>query len=229
MKDIFLGTMQPNWTDAAMVAIRLFAAAMMGGMIGLERGLHGRAAGLRTHVVVCLGAALTSLCSLFVVEKLGYGTDVGRLSAQVVSGIGFLGAGMILIRNNSIITGLTTAAGMWTTAVIGIAVGYGFYSGAVVATCICVLIFTVLGRFEAVHKKEFHTYIELSSIKEAEYVIEEILALNISTSSYEITPPKSGHVEHVGIVCKMSTQEQYEKLRNKLHDISSVAMMVHGA
>ncbi len=217
------------WMDVLPVAVRLLSAALMGGLIGLERGRHGRAAGLRTHVLVCLGAALTSLTGVYLTQTLALSTDVARLSAQVISGIGFLGAGMILIRNNSIITGLTTAAGMWATAVIGIAVGYGFYAGAIIGTVICILIYTVLGHFEAFHKKEFHAYIELDSIREAEFVIEEILAMGIHPSSYAIIPPKSGHAEHVGITCKMLGEEQFCRLKEKIHDCTTLAMMVHEA
>ena len=137
------------------VIIRLFAAALMGGLIGSERGRHGRAAGLRTHILVCVGAAMTSLTSMYLSEALGFNGDVARISAQVISGIGFLGAGTILIRNSSVITGLTTAAGMWATAAIGVAVGYGFYSGAVIATLIGIFSVTVLSRFE---RKRNHAY-----------------------------------------------------------------------
>ena len=105
------------------VVIRLFAAAIMGGIIGSERGRHGRAAGVRTHILVCVGAATTSLTSLFLNNILGSQGDLARLSAQVISGIGFLGAGTILIRNSTVITGLTSAAGMWATAATGIAIG----------------------------------------------------------------------------------------------------------
>ena len=107
------------------VLLRIALAVIAGGVIGDERGRHGRAAGFRTHIYVCLGGALTSLCSLFVATVSGMGGDVFRISAQVISGIGFLGAGIILVRNNNTVAGLTTAAGMWVTATIGVA--FGFY------------------------------------------------------------------------------------------------------
>ena len=99
--------MMVNWVMFLPLGVRLLTAAFLGGLIGLERGRHGRTAGLRTHILVCVGPAMTSLTGLYISEELGYGTDIMRLSAQVISGIGFLGAGMILIRNDSIITGLT--------------------------------------------------------------------------------------------------------------------------
>ena len=91
---------------------RIFLAVLLGGIIGLERGHHGRAAGLRTHILVCLGSALTSMMSVYVSQILGNGGDILRIPAQVISGIGFLGAGMIILKNNNVITGLTTAAGV---------------------------------------------------------------------------------------------------------------------
>ena len=91
--------------------LRSLAAVIIGGLIGSERARHGRAAGMRTHILVCLGACMTSMTSMFVSDSLGNNGDVFRIPAQVVSGIGFLGAGMIILKNNNVITGLTTAAG----------------------------------------------------------------------------------------------------------------------
>ena len=103
------------------ILIRTFLAVIIGGLIGSERARHGRAAGMRTHILVCLGACLTSMISIYAALYLGSTGDLTRISAQVISGIGFLGAGMIILKNNNVITGLTTAAGVWTTSVIGIA------------------------------------------------------------------------------------------------------------
>ena len=154
------------------VVIRLFAAAIMGGIIGSERGRHGRAAGLRTHILVCVGAATTSLTSLFLNNILGSQGDLARLSAQVISGIGFLGAGTILIRNSTVITGLTTAAGMWATAATGIAIGYGFYSCAITATVIAFFSVTFLNRLERKRKNLNNLYIELSNIGDVESALD---------------------------------------------------------
>ena len=111
------------WT----VMIRLFLSAVLGGIIGLERGKQRRAAGLRTHILVCVGSAITVMVGLFAKYKLGIeGTDPLRVSAQVISGIGFLGAGTIMLKGRFQIVGLTTAAGLWVTAAIGLSAGAGF-------------------------------------------------------------------------------------------------------
>ena len=114
--------------NAVSIAVRIFLAMVVGGLIGIERGKQGRAAGMRTHILVCLGAALTVMIGVYARETLGVvNSDPLRIAAQVVSGIGFLGVGTILIKGRFQITGLTTAAGVWATATIGLALGIGFY------------------------------------------------------------------------------------------------------
>lgn len=106
--------------------IRLIAAVICGGLIGFERGETKHEAGLRTHILVCLGAALIMVVSEAVVREYEIKTEIMRMGAQIVSGIGFLGAGSIIVDGNRI-RGITTAAGIWTTACVGIAVGAGYY------------------------------------------------------------------------------------------------------
>ena len=105
------------------VAVRVLLAVIVGGCIGSERGRHGRAAGLRTHILVCLGAAMTTMIGVYAMEHIKSTGDPLRVGAQVISGIGFLGVGTIMIRNRSHVTGLTTAAGLWATACIGLGIG----------------------------------------------------------------------------------------------------------
>ncbi len=210
------------WT----VLIRILCAALMGGLIGSERGRHGRAAGLRTHILICIGAAITSLTSLYLAKDLGFGGDVARLSAQVISGIGFLGAGTILIRNKSIITGLTTAAGMWATASIGIAIGYGFYSGALIATSVCIISVTLLGRAEKKKRSIINSYIELSDISFTENVVNILQNLEKGLNTYDLIPPKTGTNGNVGILCVLNDEESYLKVKEQLRDRSEVAIMI---
>ena len=111
------------------VCVRLGLAMVFGGTIGFERGIRQRAAGLRTHMLLCVGSASTMLVSQFMYASYGVG-DPARLSAQVISGIGFLGAGTIIITRRNQIKGLTTAATLWATACMGLAVGVS-YAGAI--------------------------------------------------------------------------------------------------
>jgi putative Mg2+ transporter-C (MgtC) family protein len=129
--------------------IRCGAAALCGGMIGLERELKGKPAGLRTNILICIGAAMYMLVGLLVVHAgEGMGADPTRVAAQVVTGIGFLGAGCILQQGGRV-TGLTSAATIWVVAAIGIVAGAGFPVIAFVATCMVVLTLVALREVEA--------------------------------------------------------------------------------
>lgn len=123
------------------IIIRLVVAFVLGGIIGIERTGTNHDAGLRTHILVCLGA--TGIMILSETMHFQYGGDIGRIGAQVVSGIGFLGAGCILVNGNRI-KGLTTAAGLWTTACVGLAVGLGYYFVAVLTVALTLLAMLVL-------------------------------------------------------------------------------------
>ncbi|TWR28677.1 MgtC/SapB family protein [Mucilaginibacter achroorhodeus] len=130
------------------ILIRLAVAAVLGSLIGLERQRHDWVAGLRTHMLVCVGAALAMIVSMDgfndVVNKPGVGLDPSRVAAQVVSGIGFLGAGTIFFLKSEIVKGLTTAAGLWTVAVVGLAVGGGLYIPAAATTAIVLIILAAI-------------------------------------------------------------------------------------
>lgn len=110
-----------GWRDFTLesIALRLLFAALCGGLIGLEREYKRRPAGFRTHIIICLGAALTTLTSQYLALILGYATDITRMGAQVIAGIGFIGAGTIVVTRQKTVKGLTTAAGLWVTAIIG--------------------------------------------------------------------------------------------------------------
>ena len=125
--------------NVASVALRLVLAVLFGGTIGFERGIRQRAAGLRTHMLLCVGSASTMLCSQYIYASYGVG-DPARLSAQVISGIGFLGAGTIIVTKRNEIKGLTTAATLWSTACMGIAVGVGFYECAMIMYILLIII-----------------------------------------------------------------------------------------
>ena len=123
----------------ASVVLRLVLALLFGGTIGFERGIRQRAAGLRTHMLLCVGSASTMLVSQYMYASYSVG-DPARLSAQVISGIGFLGAGTIIVTRRNEIKGLTTAATLWSTACMGLAVGIGFYECALVMYVLLIII-----------------------------------------------------------------------------------------
>jgi putative Mg2+ transporter-C (MgtC) family protein len=130
------------------IAVRLLCAMICGGLIGLEREFKRRPAGFRTHILICMGAAIATLTSQFLLLRMHYYTDVSRLGAQVIAGIGFIGAGSIIVTGHHRVKGLTTAAGLWTTAIVGLCCGAGFYEGALAATALVLLAELVFSQLE---------------------------------------------------------------------------------
>lgn len=156
-----MGTFGALTTGA--VSLRLVMATVMGGLIGIERASKKRSAGLRTFALVCLGSAITMVINEYVDLRMGSGDPV-RLAAQVISGIGFLGMGTIIVTDKSHVKGLTTAATLWTTATLGIAVGSGYLAGSLV--CFLLIIFTVrilayISRYQEVMNREIDLYVEV--------------------------------------------------------------------
>lgn len=147
--------------DVFLVAIRLFLAAFLGAIIGVEREMKNRAAGFRTHIIVSVGACLVMLIGVDAIGEISSdkARDVARMAGQVVSGIGFLGAGTILQKKDGV-SGLTTAATLWLSAAIGLAVGIGYYEGAIIATVICLITLVSLKGFsDFINKRTTHSYI----------------------------------------------------------------------
>ena len=184
------------------ISLRLVLAAVFGGVIGLERGRQRRAAGLRTHILVCIGAALAATVGFYSTMVLDNTTaDPLRVSAQVISGIGFLGVGTILVKGRFQITGLTTAAGLWVTAAIGISLGAGFYEGAIIAFAISVLTVVVLHRLERrvnMHHSSFGIYVEIDGDAHIRDCL-DYLAENFNAHDLQVTTPRSGIAGNVGI------------------------------
>ena len=149
------------------IFVRLTLATICAGIIGHERGKKKRPAGFRTHIVVCIGATMVMITSQFMTDVLGIATDASRLGAQVISGIGFLGAGTIMVVVRNQVKGLTTAAGLWACACMGLAIGIGFYEGAVL-TCIYIMaVVTFLHKldlYSRTHSRYLDVYVELQDV-----------------------------------------------------------------
>lgn len=184
-----------DWKD---VIFRSILAVILGLLIGVERSMHGRAAGMRTHVLVCLGSAMTAMTGIYVNQLYGSG-DVLRLAAQVISGVGFLGAGMIVLKNNSMITGLTTAAGVWATATVGIAVGYGFWFGALVVVLLFLIALILFVKFERRKKNTEVLYLEIDDMSRINPLTESIRAMIPKDPVFRVLEPKSGYSGHIGL------------------------------
>ena len=158
----FLRGTQLDWLS---ITVRLVLAVVCGGIIGIERERKRRPAGFRTHILICLGAAMTTLTSQYLVLELKLYTDMARLGAQVIAGIGFIGAGTIIITKRRQVKGLTTAAGLWTAAIVGLCCGAGYFEGAVVTTMVVILAELILARLEyfiVSNARAFNLYVEYS-------------------------------------------------------------------
>lgn len=145
--------------------VRIFLALLLGGILGIERGMKNRPAGMRTYMLVSIGSCMIMLINQYVYQMIGTGDPV-RMGAQVVSGIGFLGAGTIMVTRHSQIKGLTTAAGLWAAAAVGLAVGIGFYEAAVGGSVAIFIVLTLLNKLDdAMHRstKDVEVYVELTS------------------------------------------------------------------
>ncbi len=132
------------------LTVKLVLAVIFGGIIGLERGRKRRPAGFRTHILVCMGATMAMCISRYCIDILGVAVDVSRLGAQVINGIGFLGAGTIIVTKRQEVKGLTTAAGLWACACMGLAIGAGFFECAIVAFAAIILSTTLLDKIEKI-------------------------------------------------------------------------------
>ena len=131
------------------VLLKMLLATLCGTAIGLERSSKNRPAGFRTHILVCIGATAASMTGIYLYLNQGMPTDISRLGGQVVSGLGFIGAGTIIVTRNRTVKGLTTAAGLWTSGIIGLALGAGFYEGGLLATMLVLVtetLFSHLGK-----------------------------------------------------------------------------------
>lgn len=184
--------------DTISVLIRLVLAVICGGCIGLERERKHRPAGFRTHILICLGAAMTTLTSQYLVLNLHLYTDMARLGAQVIAGIGFIGAGTIIITKRRQVKGLTTAAGLWASAIVGLCCGAGFVEGAIIATAIILFtefVFAKLEYFIISNSRASNIYIEYVEASLLGTIVDVIKKSGANVIDLEITKSK-GSLKH---------------------------------
>ena len=180
--------------------VRLLLAMLCGGLIGLDRQRKHRPAGFRTHMLVCMGATLTMLLSQYEVALLetiwadqaasvGGHVDVARFGAQVINGIGFLGAGTIIVTARQKVQGLTTAAGLWASACLGLAIGAGFYECVVIVFALIILVFRTLPFMESMlmeRARNMNIYVEFRSVLDVSPLIGRIKSCDVHIYEVEI-------------------------------------------
>ena len=184
------------------VAVRLVVATVCGGLIGIERGKKNRAAGFRTYILVCVGAALTMVLGEYLINMEDAWralapnmakTDASRFGAQVINGIGFLGAGTIIVTGNQQVKGMTTAAGLWASACMGLAIGAGFYVGALTGCLLIIITMIFFTRIESIilmRSRNINLFIEFDDTEDISRIIETVRSKDVRIFDVEITKGK---------------------------------------
>ena len=190
----WLNFLRGSELDWLTVTVRLVLAMLCGGVIGLERERKRRPAGFRTHILICLGAAMTTMTSQYLVLNLNLFTDMARLGAQVIAGIGFIGAGTIIITKRRQVKGLTTAAGLWAAAIVGLCCGAAFFEGAIFATIIILLaelVFSKLEYFLVSNARVCNLYVEYADSSKLGNVVDTIKKTGAYIVDMEVTKKSS--------------------------------------
>ncbi|MBR5975489.1 MAG: MgtC/SapB family protein [Clostridiales bacterium] len=206
--------------------IRLFMAVILGGAIGLERSYKNRPAGFRTHILVCVGATIASMTGIYLYLNMKLPTDISRLGAQVVSGLGFIGGGTIIVVQNRKIKGLTTAAGLWSCGIIGLATGAGFYEGAILATVLVLLaetVFSELGN-KITHNVPFKIILEYNDKNALNHVMRYCKDKRMAISNLEATGKRDAimSVYSVALTIRPREKVDFDKVITHIDGIEGV-------
>ena len=209
------------------VTVRMLLAVACGGVIGIEREYKRRPAGFRTHILICLGAAMTTLTSQYLYLNMHYYTDMARLGAQVVAGIGFIGAGAIIVTRRQRVKGLTTAAGLWASAIIGLALGGGFYEGGIFATLLILLAELFFSKLEyrmLENAPEINLYMEYTDKACLENILKLFRELNLKILNLEITRPTGSEHHNACAIfsLRLNKRCRVEKLLADIHATQGV-------
>lgn len=175
------------------ILIRLACSMFAGMFIGIDRGVKRRGAGVKTHALVCLSSALVMLTGEFIYHNFEGSMDVSRLGAQVISGVGFLGVGTIIVTGRNQVRGLTTAAGLWACACTGLAIGIGFYDGAIIMFVLAMFTLKVMTRVDAYvykHSKTLDLYIGFYTITHISSFLSQIRDMGIKMTYFEVNKSK---------------------------------------
>ena len=219
-----------NWLDylrqlnIVSMMLRIILALLMGGLIGMERERKRRPAGFRTYMLVALGAALTVILSQYldyminnpwaeINASIGVKTDASRFGAQVINGVGFLGAGTIIVTGRQEVKGLTTAAGLWASACMGLAIGAGFYECMIVGVVLIVISMKLLPLIEDAmlsSSRNMTIYVEMDSFENLGSIVNRIKAEGVHLYDVEIEKDKREHMARFSVLCSMRLPRRRE-------------------
>lgn len=217
------------------VLVRLSMAILFGGIIGLERGRKKRGAGFRTYMLVCLGATLTMILGQYLQELISntlknttLSIDVSRFGAQVINGVGFLGAGTVIVTGKQQVKGLTTAAGLWASACMGLAIGAGFYMCVVTAFFLILIVVRVLPSIEAFivdHSRNMNFYLEFEAWDDIGHIINEIKANNAQIYEVELSRESENGMPSAMFVVRMPKRQPRAKLLLSLAEVECIHLI----
>lgn len=227
--------------NIASMFLRICCAALAGGLIGGEREKRRRPAGFRTYMLVSMGAALTIILGQYLeimmgafwadaAATVGIRTDTSRFGAQVINGVGFLGAGTIIVTGRQEIKGLTTAAGLWASACMGLAAGAGFYECVAVCTLLMFINMRFMPRFESIilaNARSFNLYVEMDSVKNLGQFINRIKAEGISFHNMDMNKQSQGNATQINVLMnlRMSKRRSHAEVLAVLSEVDGIISM----
>ena len=183
--------------------LRMVLAFFCGGVIGIERELKRRPAGFRTHILICMGAAMTTIVSQYLYLEMHYQTDMARIGAQVIAGIGFIGAGTIIVSRRQRIKGLTTAAGLWATAIVGLSLGSGFYESGIITVILILtveLVMSKVERFVLKNTPELNVYVECKDRYSLERIVDTLSERKVRVVNMEVMRAETGDSISISVI-----------------------------
>lgn len=196
--------------NMASTVLRILLAVVIGGILGLERGRKNRPAGYRTYLLVCLGSTLVMMTNQYIYQSFGTG-DPARMGAQVVSGIGFLGAGTIIVTGRQQIKGITTAAGMWAAACCGLAIGIGFYEGAVIGGILIFLAMELLEKMDGTIRNRSNSvevYLEFDGRKSFGTFLRGVREMGLEVFDIQLNKNKYAKSRELNVVLSLQSQKK---------------------
>ena len=221
---------EQTFVDEKLITFRLVLSRVLGGLIGLERESRRQQAGLRTHILICLGSTILMLLSIYIPQTFRdfQNGDPGRIAAQVISGIGFLGGGAIF-KLGSNVRGLTTAATIWAVAAVGLTVGAGLYTGAAIATALILFVLIILDRLEnkffpEVHLKILNVYFNRDKV-ETDEIFEILKRFKIDIKSINIIQSSDKKGIHIKLYIHVPVKLELQKLYHELNVIDQVSQI----
>ena len=214
--------------DMLAVTARLILAVICGGAIGIEREIKRRPAGFRTHILICMGSAITILTNLYLYQLMHLYTDVSRMGAQVIAGISFVGAGTIIVTRRQRVKGLTTAAGLWTAAIIGLACGAGYAEAAIFTTVLVLFAELVLSKIEyryARKKSDANLYIEYRHPDTIKQLVRILREKKVSLNDMEVNRIAEGEDKYrysAILTLRVSSQNMEKEIEGAFGSIDDV-------